>query len=98
MIAIINRFREDAVVVTVQTDFGEYFSEVMDFPDERNEILQMAMALVKTLRAPDTDWSHELWQAVEDNTKAIQRELDEWERENARIDDIFPDLVEEEDE
>lgn len=77
MIVILNRFREDAVLATIQDEYGRMNSFTMDFPEERDPKAQMAMTLADLMQF-EAGWGAELMNMVEQNNQAIERVIEEF--------------------
>lgn len=83
-IVIINKFRDDAVLVTQQNEQGYMWSDTADFVHITNPTTQMFIALAQALdldRQEDIKgyaWAQELIKLVKENDRQIIEQLDEW--------------------
>ena len=78
MIVVLNRFREDAVMCTIQDEYGRMNCFTEDFPEIRDPKQQMVIALADLLQLPEDGWAKELMKMVEENRDAIAKEVDEF--------------------
>lgn len=78
MIVILNQFREDAVMCTIQDEYGRMNCFTEDFPEIRDPKQQMVIALADLLQLPKEGWAKELMEMVEENRDAVAKEVDEF--------------------
>ena len=74
-IYIINKFRDDAVLITSQNSSGFMDAHCVDFPKIKDRKKQLLIALAGELGLVDDDWCKELYDMVEQNNKDIDEEL-----------------------
>ena len=81
-IVIINKFRDDAVLVTQQNEQGYMWSDTVDFVHITNPIAQMFIALAQSLDLDRQEeikgyaWAQELIKLVKENDRQIVEQLD----------------------
>lgn len=78
MIVVLNQFREDAVMCTIQDEYGRMNCFTEDFPEIRDPKQQMVIALADLLQLPEEGWAKELMEMVEENWDAVAKEVDEF--------------------
>lgn len=74
-IIVLNRFRDDCVLVTHQDSFGNMDSMAVDFPKIRDRDEQFAIALAHFLRATNEGWYGQLYELMMQNERDLDEEI-----------------------